>query len=150
MPMSTRSSRAGWKACASTRKPDGAIPSIVPDVKGLLGNRCGGPGWSDAATVIPWELYLRTGDLTVLEDNFDMMRRWVGWYESKAKRPHHRRHACGDWLQPHPASGKPQGDTPRDLIGTAYFARSADLTAQAARRLGKTEEAERSEASSPL
>lgn len=51
----------------------------------------------------------------------------------------------GDWLQPHPASGNLQGDTPRDLLGTAYFARSADLTARAARRLGKIQDAERLE-----
>ncbi|MFM2197784.1 MAG: hypothetical protein RLZZ505_1216 [Verrucomicrobiota bacterium] len=125
---------------------DGAIPSIVPDVEGILGNRCGGPGWADAATVVPWEIYIRTGDLSVLEENFDMMRRWVGWYESKAQNHIIDVEAYGDWLQPNPSSGKIEGDTPRDLIGTAYFARSADLTAQAARRLGKTDEAERLEA----
>nr|MCU0750905.1 glycoside hydrolase family 78 protein [Akkermansiaceae bacterium] len=125
---------------------DGAIPSIVPDVKGVMGNRCGGPGLSDAATLVPWEIYVRTGDITVLEDNFDMMRRWVGWYESKARNHIIDVEAFGDWLQPNPKSGNMQGDTPRDLIGTAYFARSADLTAQAARRLGKTEDAETLEA----
>jgi alpha-L-rhamnosidase len=138
---------ASWlESMRLDQQPDGAIPSIVPDVKGILGNRCGGPGWSDAATVIPWELYIRTGDRSVLEENFDMMRRWVGWYESKAAKHIIDVNAWGDWLQPNPASGNLQGDTPRQLIGTAYFARSADLTAQAARRLGKTAEAERLEA----
>jgi alpha-L-rhamnosidase len=127
------------------QQPDGAIPSIVPDVKGIQGNRCGGPGWSDAATVVPWEIYIRTGDLSVLEENFDMMCRWVAWYEGRAQNHIIDVEAYGDWLQPNPASGNLQGDTPRDLIGTAYFARSADLTAQAARRLGKTGEAGRLE-----
>jgi alpha-L-rhamnosidase len=122
---------------------DGAIPSVIPDVAGLFGNPCGGPGWADAATVVPWELYVRTGDLSVLEENFDMMRRWVAWYESKAQNYIIDVEAYGDWLQPNPSSGNIQGDTPRDLIGTAYFARSADFTARAARRLGKTEEAAR-------
>jgi alpha-L-rhamnosidase len=74
-----------------------------------------------------------------------MMNRWVGWYVAKANHHIIDVDAWGDWLQPHPASGNLQGDTPRDLIGTAYFARSADLTAQAARRLGKTEDAARLE-----
>lgn len=34
------------------QQPDGAIPSIIPDVNNLLGNRCVGLGWSDAATLI--------------------------------------------------------------------------------------------------
>ena len=122
---------------------EGAIPSVIPDVAGLFGNPCGGPGWADAATVVPWELYVRTGDVSVLEENFDMMRRWVAWYESKAQNHIIDVEAYGDWLQPNPSSGNIQGDTPRDLIGTAYFARSTDFTARAARRLGKTEEADR-------
>jgi len=138
---------ASWlESMRLDQHPDGAIPSVVPDVAGLMGNRCGGPGWSDAATVVPWEIYVRTGDLSVLEENFDMMRRWVGWYEGKARDHIVDVEAYGDWLQPHPGSGNLQGDTPRDLIGTAYFARSADLTARAARRLGKIDEAERLEA----
>jgi len=138
---------ASWlESMRLDQQTDGAIPSIVPDVKGILGNRCGGPGWSDAATVMPWEIFVRTGDLTILEENFDMMRRWVGWYEGKAQNHIIDVDAWGDWLQPNPANGTPQGDTPRTLIGTAYFARSTDLTAQAARRLGKTEEAARLEA----
>jgi alpha-L-rhamnosidase len=137
---------ASWlESMRLDQQADGAIPAIVPDVKGINGNRCGGPGWSDAATVVPWEIYIRTGDITILEENFDMMNRWVGWYVAKANHHIIDVDAWGDWLQPHPASGNLQGDTPRDLIGTAYFARSADLTAQAARRLGKTEDAARLE-----
>jgi alpha-L-rhamnosidase len=123
--------------------PDGSIPSVIPNV---IHNRCGGPGWADAATVIPWELYVRTGDLGVLEENFDMMRRWVGWYESQAKDFIIDVTSYGDWLQPYAKSAKSKGDTPHSLIGTAYFARSADLASRAARRLGKTEEAARLEA----
>jgi alpha-L-rhamnosidase len=71
---------ASWlESMRLDQQPDGAIPAIVPDVEGINGNRCGGPGWSDAATVTPWEIYIRTGDLTILEENFDMMNRWVAW-----------------------------------------------------------------------
>ena len=122
---------------------DGAIPNVVPNV---LNDHCGGPGWADAAAVIPWELYVRTGDRAVLEENFDMMRRFVGYYENLAKDGIVDIDAYGDWLQPHPKGGDNKGDTPRDLIGTAYFGRSADLTARAARALGHDAEAARLEA----
>jgi alpha-L-rhamnosidase len=137
---------ASWLASMRLdQTADGAIPSVVPNVAGVFGNPCGGPGWADAATVVPWELYVRTGDISVLEENYDMMRLWVGWYESKAQNHIIDVDAYGDWLQPNPSSGNITGDTPRDLIGTAYFARSTDFTAQAARRLGKTADAERLE-----
>ena len=135
---------ASWlESMRLEQKPDGAIPSIIPNV---IKNHVGGPGWSDAATIIPWEVYVRTGDLRILEENFDMMRRWVGWYESQTKDHIIRIKTYGDWLQPYSKEGGSRGDTPPALIGTAYFARSADLTARAARRLGKTTEAERLEA----
>ncbi|MCP5532634.1 MAG: family 78 glycoside hydrolase catalytic domain [Akkermansiaceae bacterium] len=121
---------------------DGAIPNVIPNV---LNDHCGGPGWADAATVVPWELFVRTGDVAVLRENFDMMRRWVGYYESQAKGGIVNITAYGDWLQPYPKSGDSKADTPPDLIGTAYFARSADLTARAARVLGRTDEAVRLE-----
>jgi len=134
---------ASWlESMRLDQRADGAIPSVVPDV---LGDHSGGPGWGDAATIVPWEIYVRTGDINILTENFDMMKRWVGWYESKAKDHIVDVTAFGDWLQPYPKQGGTKGDTPRDLIGTAYFARSADLTARAARRLGNDAEAARLE-----
>lgn len=127
----------------STREeqhPDGAVPNVVPNV---LNDHSGGPGWADAATVIPWELYVRTGDLNVLAENFDLMRGWVGWYESVATNYIVDVFAYGDWLQPYPRNGRTQGDTPRTLIGTAYFAHSADLAARAAHLLDNPAEADR-------
>lgn len=121
---------------------DGGIPSVIPDI---LRDGCGGAGWADAATVIPWELYVRTGDPEMLEENFDMMRGLVAWYEKQAENGIVDTKAYCDWLQPYSANNDQKGDTARSLICTAYFARSTDLTARAARRLGKTTEAERLE-----
>ena len=135
---------ASWlESMRLDQHPDGAIPNVIPNI---LDDHCGGPGWSDAATVIPWELYQRTGDLTVLAENFDMMNRWVGWYHGQAKDHIVDVQAYGDWLQPYPQNNDNRSDTPRNLIGTAYFARSADLAARAARQLGKTADADRLEA----
>lgn len=135
---------ASWlESMRLDQNEDGAIPSVIPDV---LHDHSGGPGWGDAATVVPWELYVRTGDPNILAENFDMMKRWVGFYQSQAKDGIVDIRAYGDWLQPYPATGRTEGDTPKNLIGTAYFARSADLTARAARRLGQADEAQRLEA----
>ncbi|WP_221030566.1 family 78 glycoside hydrolase catalytic domain [Actomonas aquatica] len=125
---------------------DGVIPSIIPSAN--IKWRARSPGWMDAAAVIPWEVYVRTGDATILAENFAMMEKLVGWYRSQSVDgllP--TIEGFGDWLQPHAAAqitpedgmGDRRGDTPRPLLGVAYYARSTQLLAQAARVLGRDE-----------
>jgi alpha-L-rhamnosidase len=51
-----------------------------------------------------------------------------------------------DWLQPFPENGNTRGDTSSSLIGTAFFAHSAKLTALTAQVLGEVKEQEKYEA----
>ncbi|MBT8044456.1 MAG: family 78 glycoside hydrolase catalytic domain, partial [Verrucomicrobiae bacterium] len=119
-----------WASWLESMRDDqleaGFIPSVIPNCMGP--KNVGGSGWSDAATVVPWEVYTRTGDLRILEDNFEMMKKWTGYHASTSTDFIATMRSYGDWLQPHTSSGKNVGDTPKELIGTAYFARSADLT----------------------
>lgn len=132
---------AFWKSWLGTMRDDqlrdGRLPWVIP---GVIGAGC--PGWQDAATIIPWEAYVRTGDMELLADNFEMMERLVGWYRSQSKNNRiHNIFAFGDWLQPY-ANGK-KGDTPAALLGTAYYANSARILADTARVLGREAEAEK-------
>ena len=121
---------------------DGRIPHVVPDVLG------GGdsPGWMDAATFVPWELYVRTGDTGVLAENFQMMERLGRFYRSIARDgiilepPTDKIGGFGDWLQPYAPDLK--GETPLPLLLTAYYARSAQILADSAQALGKSAEQE--------
>lgn len=117
---------------------DGRIPNVIPDVT----RGSGSPGWMDAATIIPWEVYVRSGDASVLADNYSMMERLVGWYRSQSvggMLP--KIGGYGDWLQPY--AGKTQGDTPYALIGAAYYAHSARILADTARVLKRDDDAKR-------
>jgi alpha-L-rhamnosidase len=117
---------------------DGGIPYVVPNI---LGNGCSS-GWADAATVIPWEIYFRTGDIEVLEENYGMMKKLVGYYRSQAENHIADVRSFQDWLQPYPQrKGHTKGDTPKDIIGTAYYARSINLTLNAAKVLGYEKDA---------
>ena len=119
--------------------PDGGIPVSVPAVCGT--NASSGAG--DVAVIVPWELYRSFGYRRILEDNFEMMKGWVGYYEhhKETKNLIHSGFSFGDWVQPFPSVKKsPRGDTPYSLISTAYFARCAELVAKAAGVLGKPEE----------
>lgn len=118
--------------------PDGAVPHVIPET----GVGAGSPGWQDAATIIPWAVYVRTGDREVLADHFEMMERLVGWYRRRAK--DHlipKIGGWGDWLQPYAKQMK--GDTPDPLLGTAFYALGADILAKSAGVLGRGEEATR-------
>lgn len=116
---------------------NGGIPFVVPDV--LYNNKVSS-GWGDVCTIIPWKIYLRTGDITILEENYEMMKGWLAHHKSSSKEYVSNMNTFADWLQPYPVVGRNKGDTSQSLIGTAFFAHSAKLTAQTAAVLGKQEE----------
>src|SRR5581483_4951145 len=68
---------AFWKSWLGSMRddqyPDGRIPHVIPDV--LPKWQGDSPGWMDAATFIPWEVYVRTGDVDMLAQNFEMMEK---------------------------------------------------------------------------
>jgi alpha-L-rhamnosidase len=146
---------AKWLAdLRADQLPNGAVPLVVPDVlsrfrqprnEPVLGPPHTAAGWSDAATVVPWEVFRATGDLALLEASFGSMRAWVDrvreiagegliWNQSPQ---------LGDWLALDAKAGSFFGATPPELVATAYFARSARIVADAAGVLGKTNVAER-------
>ncbi|WP_092852745.1 alpha-L-rhamnosidase [Algibacter pectinivorans] len=129
---------ASWmQSVRESQSDNGAIPWVVPDV--LFNNKVSA-GWGDACTIIPWKIYLKTGDKEILEENFETMKGWVKYHESVTKNNISSMGFFADWLQPLPENGDNKGDTSKSLIGTAFFAHSANLTAKTAKALGKTEE----------
>lgn len=113
---------------------DGMIPKFVP-FRQVLAD---GPssGWGDAAVIVPWDLYMMTGDKSILADNYTMMKRWLKYHEVISYQFISNMGTYGDWLQPFSIDNKREGDTNAALISTAYFARSAYLTAKTAEILG--------------
>ncbi|MEV0385883.1 family 78 glycoside hydrolase catalytic domain [Nonomuraea sp. NPDC050643] len=120
----------GWLAdLRSAQTAEGAVPDVVPHV---MTGRHGTPGWGDAATIVPWHLYHVYGDERVLRDSLPSMRRWVDHVERHNPGLIWRTRVgshYGDWLQ---AGVR----TSRDVLATAFFALSAELTAKAAGVLG--------------
>ena len=97
----TASSPPGCATSRSSRStPTACVPFIVPDVLRL------GPSpaaaWGDAATVVPWVLYERFGDVGMLERQYASMRAWVDVLLDVAgdRRLWEGRFQFGDWLDP--------------------------------------------------
>ncbi|NSW53244.1 MAG: family 78 glycoside hydrolase catalytic domain [Anaerolineae bacterium] len=125
----------------------GNVPFVVPSARATEGG-AGSSAWGDAATVIPWNVYLHYGDKAILEQQFESMKGWVDYIKGVDDSSGGRRlwtvgFSFGDWLAldgEDPLS--PMGGTPTDFISSAYYCYSAGLTAKAAKALGKTKEAQ--------
>ncbi len=128
-----------WLAdLADAQREDGAHADVAPAMRGLS---YGTPAWADAGVIVPWAVYRAYGDVRILERHAESMIRWVEWcraHSSGLIRDHARGNDYGDWL----SIG---ADTPKDLLGTAYFAHSTDLLARSLRALGRDADAARYE-----
>ncbi len=127
---------------AADQRVDGAVPWVVPDVLGPRTSDgevepAGAAGWGDAAVIVPWTIYMRYGDVRILEEQYDSMRRWVDYATTEAGSNliWETGFQFGDWL---PARGR---STRTDLIATAYLARSSDILSRAAMVLGRVDDA---------
>ena len=94
----------------------GAIPVVVPYSPGYKamqknilqffkgcpqGSEDTSSGWGEAAVVVPWTLYQYYGDRGILEENYDMMEKWLAYIEKQTNdfiwdSGFH----FGDWLYP--------------------------------------------------
>jgi alpha-L-rhamnosidase len=109
---------------------DGAFRDVAPLA---AVDREAAPAWGDAGVIIPWHLWRTYGDRRVLEECFDAMVAWVAHirrHNSDLRWRHRTGNSYGDWLQI-------DVTTPRDVLSTAYFARSAEIVAMVAEVLGR-------------
>ena len=138
-----------WLAdLAAEQQPSGAVPHVIPDVLSLgkMQASSASAGWADAATVVPWTVYLCYGDTRILERQYESMKAWVDYMAGRAGEGcfWNNDFTFGDWLAYSTTrSDYPGATTDKDLISQAYFARSTDLLQRTATILGKTAEAEK-------
>jgi alpha-L-rhamnosidase len=126
---------------------DGAFPDVAPEVlsESELGSRknwrwLGNAAWGDAGVIIPWMIYERSGDTAILRENYDAMLRWIDYQEQTSTDLIRPETNYGDWVATEAVRAN-WAPTPCDLLGTAYFAWSTELTARCADLFGKKREA---------
>ena len=137
---------AKWLAdLAADQDPSGSVPWVIPNPLGGDSTRFAGTaGWSDAAVIIPWTMYVTYGDRGLLERQYSSMRAWIDYARRRAGadliwRPGWQ---FGDWLALHSDDPSyPGATTGTDLIATAFLAHSTDLVSRAATVLGRANEA---------
>ncbi|GAA1532232.1 alpha-L-rhamnosidase [Dactylosporangium maewongense] len=108
----------------------GAFRDVAPVI---TMHREAAPAWGDAGVIIPWHLWRTYGDRQALADSFDAMTAWIAHvrrHNPDLRWRHRTGNHYGDWLQI-------DATTPREVLATAYFARSTAIVAAAADVLGR-------------
>ena len=121
---------------ADAQKPDGGFTDVAP-VSAFGGS--GTAAWGDAGVICPWTIHTVYGDKRILESHYPTFVRWVEYLEEHSTDLLRPAAGYGDWV---PAGA----ETPKDVIATAYFARSTRIVARIARAIGKEGDAAKFEA----
>ena len=125
-----------WLAdMAADQRPDGSIGHVVPTL--YVGS--GSAAWDDAAAICPWQIYLTYGDKEILRQQFDCMKKYIGFITNTTKDPylwtggeHYE-----DWLGLDAPVGSYKGSSRADFIASAFYAYSTSLVVKAGRVLGE-------------
>jgi alpha-L-rhamnosidase len=131
---------SSWLAdlAAEQAASGGIVPFFVPYVMSTPASPAA--AWGDAAVIVPWVVYQRYGDASILAEQYESMRAWVDRITdiTGEGRLWDKGIQFGDWLDPSAPPDKPgAARTPPYVVATAYFARSAELLGKAAGALGR-------------
>jgi alpha-L-rhamnosidase len=117
-------------------RPNGGFTETAPFV-GIasdgLGGEAGPIGWGTAQPFLQWQLYSYYGDKGLLEENYELTKRWIAFLQSCA-----RDGILDNGISDH-ESLVPK---PRALTGTGFYYLNVKLLSEIARALGKNRDAD--------
>jgi alpha-L-rhamnosidase len=125
------------------QEKDGSLPDVVPPYWRIYP---ADPAWGTACIVIPWQLFLFYDDIRILEENYEVMKGWVDFLGTVARRHLVRNGKYGDWCPPgadFSLSGvtTKSPETPVELVATWYYYQDLVLLSRIALALKKTTQA---------
>lgn len=116
------------KDVAADQEASGLVPHVIPNV---LGKGSGAStGWADAATIIPWNMYLAYGDKKILETQYPSMKAWVKFMTDASKNDlWNSGFHFGDWLfyRPFDDNDGRAAVTDKYMIAQCFYAHSVQL-----------------------
>ncbi len=123
----------------------GELPHVAPRDQGG-----GGPGWGGTLAALAWRTYLYYGDRRVLEENYDAMRRYVDFLESRCADNILRAYGgpwdfIGDWVAPERGMDTANWPSTHDneVFNNCYRVYLWELLEKSATALGREDEARR-------
>ena len=121
---------------------NGMLPMYAPS----MGDHAGGAAiWGDAATIIPWNMYEKYNDATIIKQNYSNMKSWVDWIYQNTHTDNKYlwtgTFQFGDWLSLDGENpNMPTGKTNEDFIASIYYYYSSWIVSQSAKIVGNTKD----------
>lgn len=112
------------------QREDGAYYDIAP----VSWTEFGNGAWADAGVIVPWNVYVMSGNKKIIEDNYDSMEKFMTWLSTQQGEGYLYQGggiAHGDWLS--------FATTDPRYVSVAYYAYDAQLMAKMSRVLSKSE-----------
>ena len=110
---------------------NGSVPSFAPFFCHIDKSNHGSPCWGDAIIIIPYMHYLAYGDKTILEENFDVAKRWLEFYQANLVSGLVKNlPTFGDWLSV-------KESTDEGVMKQCYYGYSLTLFTKICQILGK-------------
>ena len=116
------------------QRPSGQLPGIVPST-GWGYNWGSGPAWDSALIMIPWAIYVYTGDRALIDRHYPAMALYVDYLGSLAT-DDIVSFGLGDWC-----TVDMKDMAPASLTSTAYYYADTRLVARFAEMTGRADDA---------
>ncbi len=113
------------------QQPNGVLPDIIPTGGWGYGTH-NGLDWTSTIAIIPWNIYLFYGDIRLLSDCYENIKRYVD-YVYRISPEHLTSWGRGDWVPVTVGSNL-------ELTSSVYFYMDVLILAETAARLNKTED----------
>ena len=114
-----------------SQRSDGAFPHIAPYAWDV---GFGAAAWADAGIILPWNVYLMTGDQQIIRDNWSAMERYMDFLSTKTEgnyKYNGGETTYGDWVA--------YVNTDSRYCSVCYYALDAQLMAKMARVLSSSD-----------
>ncbi len=134
---------AQWLAdIQDAQRADGSVSDVSPAYWPLYQD---GTVWASTYIIVPHMLYDQYGDVGILEQHYDSMKKWIDHMATFLEDDIMPRNTYGDWCFPPKSaaemtvinSSDPKLTTSGSLMSTAVFYHDLRLMARSARLLGK-------------
>ncbi len=111
---------------------NGRFTDVAP-----VGGGFGGTLWGSAGITVAWETYRQYGDVQLLAEHYEAMKRYIAFLNTKIEPETGvlNEGPLGDWLSPE------NGKNDNTLFWMAYFAYDLDIVSLMATALGKNDDA---------
>lgn len=128
----TRSFYEKWmRDMRDSQNDSGAYPHVAPYSWNV---GFGAAAWADAGIILPWKVYLMTGDKKILRDNWTSMEKYMDWLSTQVFDGYKYNGGAttyGDWVSFVPTDSR--------YISVCYYAYDAQLMAKMAAALAETD-----------